>query len=153
MGRRFFYGVDMQTLTQSAAFSRIRALGLIVKKTDFGDYRVADPALPYQDGTRESAAAYCSDLQEAVDTAEAWASNKADAARVAAEAEGKAEALKTRRVATINATPTWAAVLPLLFAALENGTAEGKRIARAELERMAIAADSFNAAVAAKGRA
>lgn len=42
----------------------------------------------------------------------------------------------------IDATPTWAAILPALLAAVTDGTAEGQRIARAELVRMARAADS-----------
>lgn len=48
---------------------------------------------------------------------------------------------------TIDITPTWVAVLPILLAALENGTDEGKRIAREELQRMADAADLYNASV------
>ena len=42
---------------------------------------------------------------------------------------------------TIDATPTWAAILPALLAVLENGTAEGRAMAREELARMARAAD------------
>lgn len=49
-------------------------------------------------------------------------------------------------VRVIDATPTWAAVLPMLRAAVENGTPEGRRIAWEELARMAEAADRFNAA-------
>jgi hypothetical protein len=45
---------------------------------------------------------------------------------------------------TIELTPTWQGVLPILLAALEDGTKEGKRIAREELRRMAEAADKFN---------
>jgi hypothetical protein len=41
--------------------------------------------------------------------------------------------------------PTWAKLLPAFFAVLENGTDEGKRIAREELARMAKAADFWNA--------
>lgn len=140
----------MQKLTQAAAFAHIRGLGLIVRKTEYGEYRVAD-ASEADLAKREAGAAYCSDLQEAIDTAEAWAANKADVARVAAEAEAKAEALRAESPRVIDATPTWAAVLPMLCLALENATDEGKRIARAELQRMAEAADRFNAY--AKGRA
>lgn len=53
------------------------------------------------------------------------------------------------KVETIDATPTWAAILPILCAALENGTDEGRRIARAELQRMAALADERNALVSA----
>lgn len=45
--------------------------------------------------------------------------------------------------------PTWSALLPAFFAVLENGTDEGKHIAREELTRMAQAADLWNAANAA----
>lgn len=45
---------------------------------------------------------------------------------------------------TIDLTPTWAAVLPVLLAAIENGTDEGRRMAREELARMAQAADKYN---------
>lgn len=132
-------------LTQKVAFERIRSLGLIVRKTDCNEYRVADPDLPYLCGTRENAAAYCGDLLEAVETAEQWFRIKSAAAKVAADVEADAARVKIRKPKTIDATPTWAAVLPLLCHALESATEEGKRIARAELERMATAADSFNA--------
>lgn len=49
-------------------------------------------------------------------------------------------------VRTIDATPTWAAVLPMLRAAIENGTPEGRRIAWEELARMATIAGSYVAA-------
>jgi len=45
---------------------------------------------------------------------------------------------------TIDLTPTWAAVLPILLAAMENGTDEGRRLAREEFARMAQAADKYN---------
>jgi len=35
----------------------------------------------------------------------------------------------------VDATPTWAAILPMLTTALENGTPEGQRIAKEELAR------------------
>lgn len=71
-----------------------------------------------------------------------------DAMAEIADAENPATAaLKTVR--TIDATPTWAAVLPLLRAAIENGTAEGRRIAWEELARMAEAADKWNASAKA----
>lgn len=44
----------------------------------------------------------------------------------------------------LDVTPTWTALLPYFFAVLEDGTAEGKRIARDELRRMAQAADNWN---------
>lgn len=45
---------------------------------------------------------------------------------------------------TIEITPTWSAVLPILLAAIENGTDHGRRMAREELARMAQAADKYN---------
>jgi hypothetical protein len=49
----------------------------------------------------------------------------------------------------IDLTPTWEQILPALLAILENGSAEGKKIARDELRRMAQAADQWNAAAKA----
>lgn len=45
---------------------------------------------------------------------------------------------------TIDMTPTWTAIMPILLAAMENGTDEGKRIARAELMRLAGIVDAAN---------
>ncbi len=50
----------------------------------------------------------------------------------------------TVAVKCIDATPTWAAIMPLLRAAVENGTATGKRIAWEELARMAALTDDRN---------
>lgn len=44
----------------------------------------------------------------------------------------------------IDMTPTWSALLPAFVAVLEDGTQEGRRIARLELQRMAQAADYWN---------
>lgn len=55
-----------------------------------------------------------------------------------------------QKPATIDLTPTWQGVLPILLAALENGTDEGNKIAREELRRMAEAADRFNASTSKK---
>jgi len=49
-------------------------------------------------------------------------------------------------VRTIDFTPTWKAILPILFEALTNGTETGQKIAREEFARMAEAADNWNAA-------
>ncbi|SKB49845.1 hypothetical protein [Sphingopyxis flava] len=46
-------------------------------------------------------------------------------------------------VETIDVTPTWSGILPALLAAHENGTFEGRKIAQAELERMAAIADKY----------
>lgn len=45
---------------------------------------------------------------------------------------------------TIDLTPTWAGVMPLLMAVLESGSEEGKREAREELMRLAKAMDEVN---------
>ena len=42
---------------------------------------------------------------------------------------------------TIDCTPTWAAILPILLLALEEGGETGKRAAREEITRMAAIAD------------
>lgn len=55
----------------------------------------------------------------------------------------KAVPLK-KEVGVIDLTPTWQGVLPLLIAALEDGTPVGKEMAQAELLRMAKAADAAN---------
>lgn len=44
----------------------------------------------------------------------------------------------------IEVTPKWTAVMPVLLAALTDGTAEGQRIARDELMRLARRVDSAN---------
>jgi len=56
--------------------------------------------------------------------------------------------MTTRKVAgKIDMTPTWRGILPYLILGIENGTAEGRKIAIEELQRMADAADAFNASV------
>lgn len=47
---------------------------------------------------------------------------------------------------TIDATPTWAGIMPVLIAVIENGTTEGRNNAVAEIMRLARAADSYIAA-------
>lgn len=44
---------------------------------------------------------------------------------------------------TIDITPTWEAILPILLAAVENGTVAGRKTAVAELIRMAQLADTY----------
>ena len=43
---------------------------------------------------------------------------------------------------TIDLTPTWTGLLPAFIALLQNGSPEGQKVAREELERMAALADS-----------
>ncbi|WP_247537474.1 hypothetical protein [Ralstonia pseudosolanacearum] len=52
--------------------------------------------------------------------------------------------LTATRPKTINLTPTWASCLHVFLAVLEDGSAEGKRVVRQELARMAAAADAWN---------
>jgi len=44
---------------------------------------------------------------------------------------------------TIDMTPTWAELLPILLAVYENGAAESRRGCFEELERMARIADAY----------
>lgn len=44
---------------------------------------------------------------------------------------------------TIDMTPTWSGILPLLLYSLENGGSEAKQAARTELRRMAQIADMY----------
>ena len=44
---------------------------------------------------------------------------------------------------TIDITPTWRGILPLLLAAITSGTHEGRRNAEIELQRMADLADRY----------
>jgi len=45
---------------------------------------------------------------------------------------------------TVDITPTWTGVLPVLLAALQDGTPKGKAMAIDELRNMALAADEWN---------
>lgn len=47
------------------------------------------------------------------------------------------------KVATIDCTPTWRAILPLLLTGYTEGTDKGRQIAIEELNRMADLADRF----------
>jgi hypothetical protein len=47
-----------------------------------------------------------------------------------------------RQVDTIDFTPKWRSILPMLLVTLRDGTPEGQRMATEELERMADAADA-----------
>lgn len=61
--------------SQAAVFAAIRSLGFICRKTEGGDYRVADPAVADLE-MRESWAAYCGDLAEALAQACYWAEDR-----------------------------------------------------------------------------
>lgn len=47
------------------------------------------------------------------------------------------------KLKTITLVPTWADVAPIIVAGLQNGNAEGQRIALQELDRMAAMADRY----------
>lgn len=53
-------------------------------------------------------------------------------------------------VGTIDATPTWAAMLPALLALVQDGSAQGNALARAEMLRMARVADQHVATAKAQ---
>jgi hypothetical protein len=44
---------------------------------------------------------------------------------------------------TIDLTPTWRGILPVLIALIEKGNAEGRKAAVDDLERMATIADTY----------
>ena len=48
---------------------------------------------------------------------------------------------------TINATPTWEATVRMLMVVLENGTPEGKAMAREEIIRLAKSVDEQQGSV------
>lgn len=49
-----------------------------------------------------------------------------------------------KQIGTIDLTPSWVAILPVLIELIENSSPEGRRTAVAELNKMARAADAFN---------
>lgn len=63
--------------------------------------------------------------------------------RIAPEGAKPPSQPDTRPPQTIDITPTWSAILPLLLAAYEGGTFEGKHAAESELRRMAKLADAY----------
>lgn len=58
---------------------------------------------------------------------------------------------ETKEIGTIDLAPSWQGILPALLAGLELGSDEGKRLAMQQLEKMAQAADAYNALVKLKG--
>ena len=54
--------------------------------------------------------------------------------------------------AILNLAPTWGGIMPALILALENGTGEGRAIAREELTRLADEVDKANENARAGGR-
>lgn len=87
-------------------------------------------------GRDREACPYVDDL-----AAEAWDDGWTDA-QARAEAEAEAQPAGRR----VDLTPTWASLVPAFVALIENGTAEGRAVAIAEIGRMAAALDEANAA-------
>lgn len=163
------------TLSAAKAALAERAPGITLRKAEGGDFRVtftldaiaaAFPAMTRAEliEKAESLASYDSDICAAYETGKAMfrvglvpatATPEETAAREAAADMGFATETVSEspvvigKVRTIDATPTWAGILPMLRAAVENGTAEGRRIAWEELARMAEAADKWNASAKA----
>jgi tryptophanase len=46
-------------------------------------------------------------------------------------------------IRTIDVTPTWESILPILLMTIENGTSRGRKVAIEELTRMAQIADKY----------
>lgn len=55
-----------------------------------------------------------------------------------------------KKVVTIDCTPTWSGILKYYLVILEDGNAEGKKIAKKELARMAELADKYVALIKEK---
>lgn len=60
-----------------------------------------------------------------------------------ADPEKKRDKPMKNEVKTIDATPSWEAVLPLYLMAYENGKSKGRTAALEELQRMAQLADAY----------
>lgn len=127
---------------------RETAPGITIRKEDCGEYRVtftqeaiaaAFPAMTRAERIEkaEALASYDSDICAAYETGKAMFRTGLNPATVEPEAAP---------VRTIDMTPTWAAILPALLAAVTDGTPTGQAIARKELARMAEIADSYVAA-------
>lgn len=54
---------------------------------------------------------------------------------------------KPEKTVTIDMTPTWCAIMPALLAVLEDGSNEGKKLAREELMDLARKVDALNKGV------
>ncbi len=52
--------------------------------------------------------------------------------------------MTTNVIKTIKLTPTWQGIMPGIIEVLENGTEEGRKIARDELMRVAAELDKLN---------
>jgi len=52
--------------------------------------------------------------------------------------------MTTNVIKTIKLTPTWRGIMPGIIQVLENGTEEGRKIAREELMRIAAQLDELN---------
>jgi hypothetical protein len=50
-------------------------------------------------------------------------------------------------IKTVDCTPTWKGIMPAIIAVLEDGTPEGKRLAKEELMDLAAKVDAANKGV------
>ena len=157
----------MKTAAQVREMLRASAPGITFRREESGDYRVtftqaaiaaAFPGLSRAEliAKAESLAAYESDADSVLETglamartglrdfgAELAARREMEAAALdPAAAPAEPEAAPVRE--TIRLEMNWSAAAGIIAAALENGTGEGKRAARAELARMAELADERN---------
>lgn len=140
-----------------------KAPGIVIRKTESGEYRVtfaqvaiaaAFPAMTRAEliEKAESLAAYESDICEAYETGKAMArvglaNTPAESALPPADHEADAGEIEPAAPAprTIAIEMSWKGAAGIIGAALENGTGEGRRAARVELARMADLADRFAA--------
>jgi hypothetical protein len=145
----------MKALTIAAAKAALaaRAPAMTLRKTDGGDFRVtftqAAIAAAFPAMTRaeliekaESLAAYESDAESALATGLAMAETGLQPAPATAD-EAAPEADKPGRE-YIDMTPTWAAMESTFRLLIENGNAEGRRTAWAEIAKALRLADERN---------
>lgn len=142
------------TLSAAKAALAARAPGITLRKAEGGDFRVtftldaiaaAFPAMTRAEliEKAESLAAYESDAESALATGLAMAETGLQPAPATAEAAPAPEADKPGRE-YIDMTPTWAAMESTFRLLIENGNAEGRRTAWAEIAKALRLADERN---------
>lgn len=142
------------TLSAAKAALAERAPGITLRKAEGGDFRVTFTldaiAAAFPGMTRpeliekaESLAAYESDAESALATGLAMAETGLQPAPATAEAAPAPEADKPGRE-YIDMTPTWAAMESTFRLLIENGNAEGRRTAWAEIAKALRLADERN---------
>jgi len=142
------------TLSAAKAALAERAPGITLRKAEGGDFRVTFTldaiAAAFPGMTRpeliekaESLAAYESDAESALATGLAMAETGLQPSPATAEAAPAPEADKPGRE-YIDMTPTWAAMESTFRLLIENGNAEGRRTAWAEIGKALRLADERN---------